>query len=103
MGQQPCLPPQEEREVETPTLEEILPKPADTKVFSIVDAKCRYWSVVLDKESSCLTTLNFSFGRYRFKHMLFGIKMSQNVFHTKRDQTFKGCEGVIGIADEMTL
>ena len=66
MGQQPCLPPQAEREVEalcldpkdlnaaiqrehhvTPTLEEILPKLADAKVFSMVDAKCGYWNMVL--------------------------------------------------------
>ena len=43
----------------TPTLEEILPKLANAKVFSIVDAKCGYWNVVLDKESSYLTTFNW--------------------------------------------
>ena len=31
----------------TPTLEEILPKLADAKVFSMVDAKCGYWNMVL--------------------------------------------------------
>ena len=36
----------------TPTLEEILPKLTGTTVFSTVDAKCGYWNVVLDKESS---------------------------------------------------
>ena len=41
MGQQPCLLPQTEQNV-TPTLEEILPKLTDAKVFSIVDAKCGY-------------------------------------------------------------
>lgn len=72
MGQLPCLPPQAEREVKalldpkdlnaaiqrelhvTPTLEEMLPKLADAKVFSIVDTKCGYWNVVLDEESSYL-------------------------------------------------
>ena len=118
MGQQPCLPLQAEREVEalpgsqrpqcshserTSTLEEILPKPADAKIFSIVDAKCGYWNVVLDKESSYLTTFNLPFGRYRFKRMHFGLKMSQDVFQTKIDQTFEGCEGVVGIADDIVV
>ena len=36
----------------TPTLEEILPKLHQAKFFSIVDAKCGYWNVELDEESS---------------------------------------------------
>ena len=87
----------------TPTLEEILPKLADAKVFSIVDAKCGYWNVVLDKESSYLTTLNSPFGRYSFKGMSFGLKMSQDVLQTKIDQTLEGCEGVVGIADDIAV
>ena len=87
----------------TPTLEEILPKLADAKVFSIVEAKWGYWNVVLDKESSYLTTFNSPFGRYGFKRMPFGLKMSQDVFQTKIDQTFEGCEGVVGIADDIVV
>ena len=37
-----------------PTLEEILPKQAGAKFFSIVDAKCGYWNINLDLESSVL-------------------------------------------------
>ena len=33
-----------------PTLEEILPKLAGAKFFSIVDTKCGYWNVNLDLE-----------------------------------------------------
>ena len=76
---------------------------ADAKVFSIVDAKCGYWNVVLDKEYSYLTTFNSPFGRYRFKRMPSGLKMSQDVFQTKIDQTFEGCEGVVGIADDIVV
>ena len=93
---------QRERHV-TPTIEEILPKLADDKVFSIVDAKCGYWNVGLHEESSYLTTFNSPFGRYRFKRMPFGLRMSQNVFQTKIDQTFEGCEGVVGIADNIVV
>ena len=86
-----------------PTLEEILPKLSGAKYFSIVDAKCGYWNVELDQESSYLTTFNSPFGRYRFLRMPFGLKMSQHVFQAKIDQTFEGCEGTIGIADDIVI
>ena len=87
----------------TPTLQEILPKLNGATVFSIVDAKCGYWNVQLDEQSSYLTTFNSPFGRYRFLRMPFGLKMSQDVFQRKIDQTYEGCEGVIGIADDIVV
>ena len=87
----------------TPTLEEILPKLTGAKYFSIVDAKCGYWNIQLDEESSYLTTFNSPFGRYRFRRMPFGLKMSQDVFQLKIDQTFEGCPGVVGIADDIVI
>ena len=59
----------------TATLGEILPKLTGAS-FSIVDAKCRYWKVVLDKESNFkesnyLTPFNSPFGRYKFSRMPF--------------------------------
>ena len=87
----------------TPTLEEILPKLTGAAVFSIADTKCGYWNVVLDKELSYLTTFNSPFGRYRFNRMPSGLKMSQDIFHTKIDQAFEGCEGVVGIADDIVV
>ncbi|GFR78203.1 enzymatic polyprotein [Elysia marginata] len=77
----------------TPTLEEILPNLSGAKYFSILDAKCGYWNVVLDKESSRLTTFISPFGRYKFLRMPFGLKMSQDIFQSKIDQTFEGCSG----------
>ena len=64
----------------TPTLEEILPKLNGDSHFSILDARSGYWNVTLDEESSYLTTFNSPFGRYRFKRMPFGLKISQDVF-----------------------
>jgi len=86
-----------------PTLEEILPKLSGAKYFSIVDAKCGYWNVVLHQVSSYLTAFNSPFGRYRFLRMPFGLKMSQDVFQAKIDQTLEGCEGTIGIADDIVI
>ncbi len=87
----------------TPTLEEILPKLTGAKYFSILDAKSGYWNVVLDEESSYFTTFNSPYGRYRFKRMPFGLRMSQDIFQAKIDQTFEGCAGVVGIADDIVI
>ena len=87
----------------TPTLDEILPTFKDAKFFSIVDAKSGYWNVELDEPSSYLTTFNSPFGRYRFRRMPFGLKMSQDVFQSKIDQLLEGCNGTTGIADDMVV
>ena len=78
----------------TPTLEEILLKLTGATVFSIVDAKCGYWKVVHDKESSYLTTFNSPFGRYRFNRMPFGLKMShKSSFRPKLTKHLRGVKG----------
>ena len=59
--------------------------------------------MVLDEESSYLTTFNSPFGRYSFKRLPFGLSMSQDIFQTKIDQTFEGCEDVVGIADDIVV
>ena len=118
--QQPCLPPQAIRKIDAPpelrkpqwsnsciqiehhvvfTPEEILLNLKDAKVFSIGEAKCIYRNVVLGEASTKLTT----FGRYRFRRVPFSLKIAQNVFQTKMNQTFEGCKGVVGIADEIVL
>ena len=84
-------------------LEDILPKLNGATHFSILDARSGYWNVTLDEESSYLTTFNSPIGRYRFKRMPFGLKMSQDVFQSKIDQTFEGCNGVVGIADDIVV
>ena len=35
--------------------------------------------------------------------MPFGLKMSQDVFQAKIDQTFEGCSGTVGIADDIVI
>ena len=46
-----------------PTVNEVLPKLAKAKVFTILDAKNVFYQVKLDKESSLLTTFWTPFGR----------------------------------------
>ncbi|XP_046559347.1 uncharacterized protein K02A2.6-like [Haliotis rubra] len=64
----------------TPTLEEITHKFCGATVFSKLDARHGYWSVTLDDNSSVLTTFNTPFGRYRFRRLPFGLRISQDIF-----------------------
>ena len=49
-----------------PTLEELLPKLNNAKVFSTLDAKDGFYQIALDDASSKLTTFWTPFGRYRY-------------------------------------
>ena len=81
-----------------PTLEEITPKLAGAKLFSKLDARNGYWNVKLDEES-----FNTPFGRYRFLGMPFGLRMTQDIFEFKIDETYRDCQGAIAIADDVTV
>ena len=63
--------------------EEITHKFKGNTVFSKLDARHGYWSVVLDEESPYLTTFNSPFGR--FTRLPFGLCVSQYVFQQTMD------------------
>ena len=87
----------------TPTLEEITHKLKGSTVFSKLDARHGYWSVILDEESSYLTTFNSPFGRFRFTRLPFGLCVSQDVFQQKMDFILEKCPGTVGIADDVAV
>lgn len=47
-----------------PTVEEILSKLTNAKVFLLIDAKTGFWQLKLEEESAKLTTFWTPFGRY---------------------------------------
>ena len=67
----------------TPTVEQVAHKFAHSHYFTKLDACHGYWSIILDKESSLLTTFNSPFGRYHFLHLPFGLVCSQDIFQKK--------------------
>ena len=87
----------------TPTLEEITHKFSGAKVFSKLDARHGYWSIVLDEESSLYTTFNTPFGRYKFLRLPFGLRVSQDIFQEKMDMILEECPGTLGIADDVAV
>lgn len=87
----------------TPTLEEITHKMSGAKVFTKLDARHGYWSVVLDEESSFMTTFNSPLGRFRYLRLPFGLNVSQDIFQEKMDTILEQCPGTIGIADDVVV
>ena len=86
-----------------PTVEEVANGFANLCYFTKLDACHGYWSMVLDEESSLLTTFNSPFGRYCFLHVPFSQVCSQDIFKKKMDQFLDECPGCIGIADDITV
>ena len=86
-----------------PTVEEVAHKFANSHYFTKLDAHHGYWSIVLDEESSLLTTFNSLFGRYHFLHLPFGLVYSQDIFQKKMNQFLEECPRCIGIADDITI
>ena len=104
-----CLDPRDLNEAihrdhhKTPTVEEVAHEFVHSCFFTKLDARHGYWSIVLDQDSSMLTTFNRPFGRYRFLRLPFGLVCSQDIFQKKMDQILEECQGCIGIADDITV
>ena len=85
------------------TVEEIAHQMTGAKVFTKADATKAFWQCHLTRRSSFLTTFNSHMGRFRFKRMPFGAKMSQDVFQMKMDLILEECPGMIGIHDDFVI
>ena len=85
------------------TVEEIAQQLAGAVVFTKADALKAFLHVHLTKESSKLLVTNTHKGRYRFKRMPFGAKMSQDVFQMKMDLIMERYPGVISIHDDIVV
>ena len=62
-----------------PVLDEILPKLVNSKTFAVSDLQQGYIHCELDDESSLLTTFATPFGRYRWRRLPFGLKVSSEI------------------------
>ena len=86
-----------------PTIEEKLPFLTKAKVFTIVDVSEAFHSVVLDEQSSLLTTFQGPNGRYRYLRMPFGISSGPEEYQRRQREFLEGLEGVINIADDICI
>ena len=86
-----------------PSLEEISHHLRGATCFSKLDAKDGFWSIHLDEDSLYLTFSNTHNGRYRFLHMPFSLKMSQETFQMQMDQATDHLPGIIAIHEDICI
>jgi len=86
-----------------PVLDDILPEIAKAKVFSSADLQAGYWHVILEEESSLLTTFATPFGRYRWRRLPFGTCVSSEIFQKKLMQVIGDLDGVLCVADDIIV
>ena len=65
--------------------------------FSKVDGNKVFFGMHLTEAASLLMTFNTHLSRYRFLHVPFGLKMSQDIFQMRMDDIVAQCPGVLAI------
>ena len=86
-----------------PTIEEKLPLLTKAKVFTIVDVSEAFHTIVLDDDSSLLTTFLGPNGRYRYTRMPFGISSGPEEYQRRQHEFLDGLQGIINIADDICI
>ena len=86
-----------------PTVEEVVHEIVHSHFFTKLDAHHGYWSIILNQDSSLLTTFKSPFGRYCFLQLPFGLVCSLDIFQKKMDQILEETQGCIGIIDDITI
>ncbi|KAK2725150.1 hypothetical protein QYM36_001561 [Artemia franciscana] len=86
-----------------PTFDEAIQKHEGAKFFTKLDARHGYWSLVLDEESSELTTFATPFGRFKFRRMPFGLISTQDEFQRRMEEAFEGVPGFSVIVDNIII
>jgi hypothetical protein len=85
------------------TVEEVIEKLPQAKVFSKFDATHGFWHIKLDEPSSKLLTFNTPFGRYRYLRLPFGISSAPEVFSKRVQEMFSDLTGVECIVDDILV
>ena len=87
----------------TRTIEEVVTRMPNAKVFSVLDASSGFWQIELDPESAKLCTFNTPFGRYMFKRLPFGLTCSQDIFQRVMSEMMEDIEGVEVVVDDILI
>ena len=85
------------------TVEDVVSRMPNAKVFSVLDANHGFWQVKLSKDSSKLATFNSPFGRYSYTRLPFGIASAPEVFQKVMSHLFQDIEGVEVIVDDLVV
>lgn len=86
-----------------PHLDDVLHELSQSKIFTKVDLRNGFWHVVLDEESSKLTTFQTYYGRYRWLRLPFGLSVSPEIFQRKVLEIFGGLPGIVAVHDDIII
>ena len=86
-----------------PTVEEIVAKIPEAKVFTVLDAKSGHLQMKLDYESSLRTTMNTPIGRYRWLKLPFGIKSAPELYQRAMDEMLEDIDHAYAIMDNILI
>jgi len=84
-----------------PTVEEIVAKIPEAKVFTVLVVKSGYLQMKLDYESSLLTTITI--GRYRWLKLPFGIKSAPELYQRVMDEMLEDVDHAYAIMDDILI
>ena len=86
-----------------PTVEELLSKLGDGKVFSKIDLKDAFQQLRLSDKSKSLLTVNSIVGLLQYERMPFGIKTAPQVFQKVMDKILAGISNVTCYIDDILV
>lgn len=86
-----------------PTIDDILPKLADSPVFSLLDVASGFWQIPLQRETAKLTTFITPVGTFFFKRLPFGFSSAPEIFQREMSVLFRGQEGVEVYMDDILV
>ena len=86
-----------------PTVDELLPKLNNAKIFSCVDVYKGFTNIMLDETSSFLTTMHTPIGRYRWLRMPFGVSLGPEEYQRRQHEVLEGLKGVVNKADDILV
>ena len=86
-----------------PTVDELLPKLSNAKIFSCVDVYKGFTKIILDESSSFLTTMHTLTGRYRWFRMPFRVSLGPEEYQRRQHEALEGLNGVVNKADDILV
>lgn len=86
-----------------PTMDQLLPKMREAKLFSKLDIKDAFHHIELHPDSRHITTFITGKGLFRYKRMMFGISCAPEIFQKTLERILLGCEGVINFIDDILV
>lgn len=86
-----------------PTFEEIMPHLEGCKVFSKLDLVKAFHQIELAPESRDITTFVTQDAYYRYKRLMFGMKVAPEIFQRCIERVLKGLKGVKVFIDDVLV